>query len=58
MNQMQNIQSGSAELKNVYDPGVAKEALRRKREKMAAKVEASRLGVDPNAVQMFNQIKK
>lgn len=58
MNRVQNIQSGQAMLKNVYDPTVEKEALKRKRAKMAAKVEASRLGVDPNAVQMFNQIKK
>ena len=58
MNDIKTVNAGSAELKNVYDPGVAKEALRRKREKMAAKVEASRLGVDPNAVQMYNQMKK
>lgn len=57
-NTFQSTQSGQGELKNYYDMDVTKEALKRKRKKMMDKQEANKLGIDPNAVAMYNQLKK
>lgn len=56
-NAPQTIQSGQGMLKNYYDASVTKEALKRKRERMAAKIQGDKLGIDPNVVDMYNKVK-
>lgn len=57
-NTFQTTQSGQGELKNYYDTSTAKAALKRRREKLLAKEQGKKLGIDPNMVDMYNTIKK